>query len=176
MTVAKIFKRCDCHDWNCCSHPWVARYRSTGGRSSRQREQSFGDDLREAENFALKVEYEKRGRTFVDPKAGRILFREASGVWLVQHLGTDSSIATYRSVLCADIDPPSAASRSAQSTARTFPRRGERRRLHSADSRADRSGRGRVATGVGRHPVADARLRLAYRRGALARLANPVVN
>jgi integrase len=105
MTVAKIFKRCDCHDWNCCPHQWVVRYRTTGGRSSRQREQSFGDDLREAEDFALKVEHDKRTHVFVDPKAGRELFRDAAGTWLDQHLGADSSIATYRSVLRAHIDP-----------------------------------------------------------------------
>jgi len=105
MTVAKIFKRCNCHDWNCCPHPWVVRYRTTGGRSSRQREHSFGDDLREAEDFALQVEHDKRARTFVDPKAGRVLFRDAAETWLDQHLGADSSIATYRSVLRAHIDP-----------------------------------------------------------------------
>ena len=105
MTVAKIFKRCDYHDWSCCPHPWVVRYRTTGGRSSRQREQSFGDDLREAEDFALKVEHDKRARTFIDPRAGRILFRGAAATWLNQHLGADSSIATYRSVLRAHIDP-----------------------------------------------------------------------
>ncbi len=105
MTVAKIFKRCYCRDWDGCPHPWVVRYRTTGGRSSRQREQSFGDDLREAEDFALKVEHDKRARTFVDPKAGRVLFRAAAGTWLDQHLGADSSIATYRSVLRAHIDP-----------------------------------------------------------------------
>jgi integrase len=107
MTVAKIFKRCPCPEeaWNGCPHPWVVRYRTTGGRSSRQREQSFGDDLREAEDFALKVEHDKRARTFVDPKAGRILFRDAAGIWLDQHLGADSSTATYRSVLRAHIDP-----------------------------------------------------------------------
>ena len=33
----------------------MVRYRTVGGRSSRQREQSFGDDRREAGNFALKV-------------------------------------------------------------------------------------------------------------------------
>jgi len=48
MTVARIFKRCDCRDWDGCPHQWVVRYRTVGGRSSRQREQSFGDDLREA--------------------------------------------------------------------------------------------------------------------------------
>ena len=92
MTVARIFKRCDCGDWEGCPHQWVVRYRTTGGRSSRQREQSFGDDLREAEDFALKVEHDKRARTFVDPKAGRVLFRDAAGTWLDQHLGADSKI------------------------------------------------------------------------------------
>jgi site-specific recombinase XerC len=98
--VAKIFKRCSCPDdqWDSCPHQWVVRYRTTGGRSSRQREQSFGSDLREAE-------HDKRARTFVDPKAGRELFRDAAGTWLDQHLGADSSIATYRSVLRAHIDP-----------------------------------------------------------------------
>jgi site-specific recombinase XerC len=105
MTVAKIFKRCDCHDWNCCPHKWVVRYRTTGGRASRQREQSFGGDLREAEDFALKVEHDKRARTFVDPKAGQALFRAEAATWLDHHLGADSSVATYRSVLRAHIDP-----------------------------------------------------------------------
>ena len=103
--MAKILKRCNCGDWDGCPHQWVVRYRTTGGRSSRQREQTFGDDLREAEDFALKVEHDKRARTFVDPKAGRILFRDAAGIWLDQHLGADSSTATYRSVLRAHIDP-----------------------------------------------------------------------
>ena len=83
----------------------MVRYRTTGGRSSRRHEQSFGTDLREAEDFALKVEHDKRAHVFVDPKAGRVLFRDAAGTWLDQHLGADSSIATYRSVLRAHIDP-----------------------------------------------------------------------
>ena len=58
--MASIIKRCDCGDWNECPHPWVVRYRTAGGRASRQREQSFGDDLREAENFLIKVEHDKR--------------------------------------------------------------------------------------------------------------------
>src|SRR5580704_10473078 len=42
---------------------------------------------------------------FVDPKAGQALFRAEAETWLDQHLGADSSIATYRSVLRAHIDP-----------------------------------------------------------------------
>ena len=39
--MARIFKRCACPEdqWENCPHPWVVRYRTTSGRSSRQREQ-----------------------------------------------------------------------------------------------------------------------------------------
>ena len=50
-----------------CPHPRVVRYRTAGGRASRQRERSFGDDLREAQDFVLKVEYDKPARTVVAP-------------------------------------------------------------------------------------------------------------
>ena len=105
--MARIFKRCPCPEdwWESCPHPWVVRYRTTGGRSSRQREQSFSVGLREAEDFALKVEHDKRARTFVDPKAGRMPFSDAAETWLDRHLGADSSIATYKSVLRAHINP-----------------------------------------------------------------------
>ena len=107
MTVARIFKRCPCPEeaWKACPHQWVVRYRTAGGRSSRQHEQSFGTDLREAEDFALKVEHDKRAHVFVDPKAGQALFRVEAATWLDHHLGADSSIATYWSVLRAHIDP-----------------------------------------------------------------------
>jgi integrase len=83
----------------------VVRYRTAGGRSGRQRERSFGPGLRGAEGFALKVEHDKRARVFVDPRAGQVLFRDAAATWLDQHLGADSSIAAYRSVLRSHIDP-----------------------------------------------------------------------
>ena len=70
MTVAKIFKRCSCPDdqWDSCPHQWVVRYRTTGGRSSRQREQSFGT-LTEAQTFQLTLSTGKQtqGAMFVDP-------------------------------------------------------------------------------------------------------------
>ena len=90
--MASIIKRCDCGDWDDCPHPWVVRYRTTGGRSSRQREQSFGDDLREAEDFPLKVEHDKRAHVFIDPKAGRVTFRAEAEAWLRPHLGADSNL------------------------------------------------------------------------------------
>ena len=212
--MAKIFKRCPCPEgqWGSCPHQWVVRYRTTGGRSSRQREQSFGDDQREAEDFALKVEHDKRAHVFVDPKAGRALFRDAAGTWLDQHLGADTSIATYRSVLRAHIDPAiggkpigairredikaliAAMHRKGLSASRIgcahlvisavlaeavrdkklaespctgiqLPGVVHRRGLHPARPRADRGGRGRAAAGLGRHRLADARLRAADRRG-----------
>ena len=89
--MARIVKRCDCGEdrWKACPHPWLVRYRTTGGRSSRQREQSFGTDLPEAENFALKVEHDKRAYVFIDPRAGRAVFstaREAAVAPLVRDI------------------------------------------------------------------------------------------
>ena len=84
-------------EWDDCPHPWVVRYRTEGGRTSRQREQSFGGDLREAEDFLLKVEHDKRARVFIDPKAGTATFRSEAEAWLGQHLGADSSMSLQRS-------------------------------------------------------------------------------
>ena len=103
--MASIVKRCDCGDWDECPHPWVVRYRTQGGRASKQREQSFGDDLKEAQDFLLKVEHDKKAHVFIDPEAGRALFRTEAEAWLKQHLGADSSIAAYRSVLRTHVYP-----------------------------------------------------------------------
>jgi integrase len=97
--MASIIKRCDCGGWGDCPHPWVVRYRTQGGRASRQREQSFGDDLNEAEDFLLKVEHDKKAHVFIDPNAGRVTFRAEAEAWLKQHLGADITIVGYRSVL-----------------------------------------------------------------------------
>jgi hypothetical protein len=91
--------------WDDCPHPWIARYRTPGGRSSRQREQSFGDDRKEAEDFLLKIEHDKKARVFIDPKAGSATFRAEAEAWLAHHLGADSSISTYQSVLRAHVYP-----------------------------------------------------------------------
>ena len=71
--------------------PWVVRYRTDGGRTSKQREQSFGDDLKEAENFLLKVEHDKKAHVFIDPEAGKAVFRAEAEAWLAQRIGADSS-------------------------------------------------------------------------------------
>jgi hypothetical protein len=103
--MASIIKRCDCDGWDQCPHPWVVRYRTEGGRTSKQHEQSFGDDLREAENFLLKVEHDKKAHVFIDPKAGKATFRAEAEAWLAGRLGADSSDAAYRSVLRTHVHP-----------------------------------------------------------------------
>ena len=105
--MASIIKRCGCgdEDWDGCPHPWVVRYRTDGGRTSKQREQSFGGDLREAGNFLLKVEHDKKAHVFIDPDAGKAVFRAQAEAWLAQRIGADSSDATYRSVLRTHVYP-----------------------------------------------------------------------
>jgi hypothetical protein len=70
MTIARIYKRCDCPEptWRSCPHAWMVRYRTPGGRASHQREQSF-TAKRNADDFALKVEHDKRANVFIDPRA-----------------------------------------------------------------------------------------------------------
>jgi integrase len=105
--MAAVLKRCGCPetDWKICPHAWVVRYRTLGGRASRQQERSFGADRREADDFALKVEHDKRARVFIDPAAGDVLFRAYAQTWLSRHLGADSTVAGYRSVLNAHVFP-----------------------------------------------------------------------
>ena len=103
--MASIIKRCDCGDWDECPHPWVVRYRTEGGRASRQREQSFGDDLREAENFLLKVEHDKKAHVFIDPKAGTgDLPRRGGGVARPAPRRGQQHV-TYQSVLRTHVYP-----------------------------------------------------------------------
>lgn len=105
--MATVLKRCACPEqkWKSCPHSWVVRYRTPGGRAGRQQEESFGADRREAGNFALKIEYDKRAHVFIDSRAGEILFRTYADTWLGRHLGADSTIVTYRSVLRAHVYP-----------------------------------------------------------------------
>jgi site-specific recombinase XerC len=105
--MASIIKRCDCgeDDWDGCPHPWIVRYRTEGGRASRQREESFGDDLKEAENFLLKVEHDKKAHVFIDPDAGKAVFRAEAEAWLAQRIGAESSDMTYKSVLRTHVYP-----------------------------------------------------------------------
>lgn len=81
--MARIYKRCNCPEpiWRSCPHAWVVRYRTPGGRASNQREQSFAK-RRDADDFALKVEHDKRAHVFIDPRGGEALFRVEAETWL----------------------------------------------------------------------------------------------
>ena len=149
-----------------------------------------------------------------------MLFRDAAGTWLDQHLGADSSIATYRSVLRAHIDPaiggkPIGAIRREDIKAliAAMHRKGlsasrigcahlvvsavlaeavrDKKLAESPCTGIQLPGvvtaadfilpayaqvearRGRAAAGLGRHRVADARLRAADRRGPRGEPALP---
>jgi integrase len=105
--MAKILKRCDCPEraWKTCLHSWVVSYRTPGGRAGRKRQESFGQDKRAAEDFALKVEHDKRARIFIDPKEGEILFRQYADTWLSQRIVAESTAQTYSSVLRTHVYP-----------------------------------------------------------------------
>jgi integrase len=105
--VAAVLKRCSCPRtrWRSCKHPWIVRYRAAGGRSGRQRQRSFGQNKREADDFALKVEHDKRASVFVDPKEGETLFKTYADGWLRQRIIADSSSDTYGSVLRTHVYP-----------------------------------------------------------------------
>ncbi|HEY3505783.1 MAG TPA: tyrosine-type recombinase/integrase [Actinocatenispora sp.] len=104
--MARVMKKCDCPPgrWQSCTHPWIVRYRTAGGRNGRQREESFPDKTT-AKDFADTVENNKRRRTVLDAKAGRTAFRVYAQRWIDQHTGAENSAATYRSVLNAHICP-----------------------------------------------------------------------
>ena len=75
----------------------MVRYRTLGGRASRQQERSFGTDRREADDFALRVEHDKRACVFIDPTADDVLFRAYAEIWLGRHLGAEQmGQARYR--------------------------------------------------------------------------------
>jgi integrase len=61
--MASILKRCDCPEsaWRRCKHSWVVRYKADG----KQREKSYLHDQKGlANDFALKVEHDKRAGVF----------------------------------------------------------------------------------------------------------------
>jgi len=100
--VAAVIKKCDCHDQRRCTHGWVVRYR-VGGR---QRERTFLHNQKTiANDFALKVEHDKRAGVFVDPKAGDISLNDYAERWIRQHHGSDNSKRNYAKVLRNHIKP-----------------------------------------------------------------------
>ena len=80
--MAAVVKKCDCADTRRCKHSWVVRYRASG----RQRERSFRHDQKTiANDFALKVEHDKKAGVFIDPKLGDVTVSEWCERWIRQH-------------------------------------------------------------------------------------------
>ena len=100
--MATVTKKCPCADQRRCKHSWVVRYRAGG----RQRERSFRHDQKSVANdFALKVEHDKKAGVFIDPKLGDVSVAEWCSRWIRQHQGADNSRAVYETVLSAHIEP-----------------------------------------------------------------------
>lgn len=108
--MATLIKKCTCANQSRCQHSWVVRYR--GG--SRQRERSFRHDQKTlANDFALKVEHDKKAGVFIDPQLGDVTVLDWCERWVRQHPGADNSRAVYEGVLANHIKPRSGTSRSA---------------------------------------------------------------
>jgi integrase len=100
--VATVIKKCSCENQARCKHAWVVRYRASG----RQRERSFRHDQKSVANdFALKVEHDKKAGVFIDPKLGTVPLGDWCERWIRQHQGADNSRAVYESVLNKHIRP-----------------------------------------------------------------------
>jgi integrase len=100
--MATVVKKCSCPDQRRCKHSWVVRYRAGG----RQRERSFRHDQKSVANdFALKVEHDKKAGVFIDPKLGDVTVTDWCSRWIRQHQGADNSRVVYRTVLDNHVGP-----------------------------------------------------------------------
>ncbi|MGW2230528.1 tyrosine-type recombinase/integrase [Streptomyces formicae] len=73
-----------------CGHAWTVRYREPGGRAGRQREKTL-PTKREAEDYGVKVENDKREGVYLDPKRGAVPLRVYAEKWLErQHLAENT--------------------------------------------------------------------------------------
>jgi integrase len=100
--LATIIKKCACPERRRCKHAWTVRYRAGG----RQRERSFRHDQKVVANdFALKVEHDKKAAAFIDPKLGDVTVTAWCTRWIRQHQGADNSRAVYQAVLANHIQP-----------------------------------------------------------------------
>jgi integrase len=100
--LAAIIKKCDCAEQRRCKHAWTVRYRAGG----RQRERSFRHDQKSVANeFALKVEHDKKAGVFIDPKLGDMSLGDWCDRWIRQHQGAHNSREAYEGVLANHIRP-----------------------------------------------------------------------
>lgn len=80
--------------------PYTVRYQDQG----RQKERSFAT-LKEANEFKVKFEHDSREHSFVDPRAGKVIFTDYAAAWIDRLDRAPTTKATYRSVLNAKIAP-----------------------------------------------------------------------
>lgn len=102
--MAKVLKKCDCRNQSRCSHLWTVRYREPGGRSGRQREKSF-PTKREAEDFGIKAENDKREGVYIDHQLGRVSLRKWAEEWLAQHPVNESTRRNYQGFISNHLEP-----------------------------------------------------------------------
>ncbi|MEV8320415.1 site-specific integrase [Streptomyces sp. NPDC059900] len=91
--MAKIYQRCKTDkrskNYPCnkprCGHDWTVRYREAGGRTGRQREDSFAKKAL-ADQFAVKIEHDKDLGALLDPRRGQIGLRSYAEAWLERQI------------------------------------------------------------------------------------------
>jgi len=100
--MATIIKKCECANPSRCKHAWIVRYRAGG----RQHQRSFRYDQKSVANdFALKVEHDKKAGVFIDPELGDITVLDWCERWIRQHQGAANSRSAYATVLSTHIKP-----------------------------------------------------------------------
>ncbi|MFF4528145.1 tyrosine-type recombinase/integrase [Streptomyces sp. NPDC001407] len=104
--MATVFQRCKTDKrsplYPCekvrCGHDWTVRYREPGGRTARQREESFTKKTA-ADNFANKMENDKNVGTYIDPNAGKVTLRVYAEDWLNRRVIGDATYSNYKAFI-----------------------------------------------------------------------------
>ncbi|MFI5861843.1 tyrosine-type recombinase/integrase [Streptomyces sp. NPDC051546] len=104
--MATVFQRCKTDKRNknypCeavrCRHEWTVRYREPGGRTGRQREETFASKTK-AEAHGTKMEADKDQGVYIDPDAGKVSLRSYADDWLERRTVGDATISNYRGFL-----------------------------------------------------------------------------
>lgn len=87
-----------------CGHKWTVRYREPGGKLGSQREKSF--PLKgSADDFATKVENDKREGVYLDPSRGKVPLHAYTLEWVERHPCSESTRRNYRSFFVLWVNP-----------------------------------------------------------------------
>lgn len=110
--MATVFQPCKTDEKNrfypCektrCGHIWTVRYREPGGKAGSQREKSF-PRKGEADDFATKVENDKREGVYLDPARGKVPLRTYGPAWVERHACAESTRRNYGSFFSLWVNP-----------------------------------------------------------------------